>query len=120
MLWWRIGTIGFSFSDWLKVFYPANARSGEYLLTYGAIFDTVELDTTFHATPPIERVKKWANGVPGDFVFCAKTPRQITHEAPIASGVPAMRYFLRALTPMQKQNKLGPILLQFPPAFGVT
>src|ERR1035437_6888605 len=114
---WHVGTIGFSYADWLEVFYPAGRRSGIYLPHYARSFGSVELDTTFHATPAPERIQKWAAGVPDGFVFAVKTPRQLTHAAPIAAGAPAMRYFLRALRPMQHAKKLGPILLQFPPSF---
>jgi len=114
---WRIGTIGFSYPDWQKIFFPPNVRPGEYLASYSTFFDCVELDTTFHATPAPERIAKWANAVSNNFVFCVKTPRQVTHDGPVAFAVPPMRYFLRSLRPMQQSNKLGPILLQFPPGF---
>lgn len=119
-MWWHVGTMGFSYANWLGVFYPAGSRSGLYLPHYASVFGSVELDTTFHATPAAERVGKWAAGVPAGFIFCVKTPRHITHDAAVAAGVPAMRYFLRALRAMEHAKKLGPILLQFPPGFSAT
>src|SRR5690349_8057891 len=113
---WRIGTMGFSYADWQKTFYAGSVKPGEYLANYAKVFDAVELDTTFHATPAVERVAKWSNQAPQDFVFCVKTPRQVTHDAPIAFGGGAMRYFLRSLRPMKDSGKLGPVLLQFPPS----
>lgn len=117
---WRIGTMGFSYSDWVPAFYPKGTRPGDFLAAYASVYDTLELDTTFHAVPPPDRVQKWADTVPDGFVFCPKTPKQITHENPIAFGSTAMRHFLRALTPMRKADKLGPILIQFPPTFTIT
>jgi uncharacterized protein YecE (DUF72 family) len=49
----HFGTMGFSYSDWARVFYPAGLKPGEYLSHYARHFDTVELDTTFHAVPPV-------------------------------------------------------------------
>ena len=117
---WHIGTIGFSYSDWQKVFYPEGCRPGEYLAAYATALDTVELDTTFHAMPMPERVQKWTDAVPDGFIFCVKTPKQVTHDAPIAFGSGAMKQFLRALRPMQNANKLGPVLIQFPPTLPAT
>jgi uncharacterized protein YecE (DUF72 family) len=77
----------------------------------------VELDTTFHACPTPERVQRWTDAVPDGFTFCVKTPKTITHDAPIAFGVGAMRQFLRVLTPMRAAGKLGCVLIQFPPTF---
>lgn len=116
---WHIGTMGFSYADWVPVFYPEGTRPADFLATYAAAFETVELDTTFHAIPPVERVQKWAAAVPDGFLFCPKTPKAVTHDAPLAFGTPAMRQFLHALNPMKRANKLGPVLIQFPPTFTV-
>jgi uncharacterized protein YecE (DUF72 family) len=117
---WHIGTIGFSYGDWQKVFYPDECKPSEYLSAYATAFNALELDTTFHAIPPAERVQKWADAVPDGFTFCVKTPKQITHDAPIAFGSGAMKHFLRTLRPMQQADKLGPILIQFSPLFPAT
>jgi uncharacterized protein YecE (DUF72 family) len=75
----------------------------------------VELDTTFHAVPPADRVARWASQVPDGFCFAVKTPRQVTHEGTPAGAVPLMRVFLDALRPLGE--KLGVVLIQFPPNF---
>jgi uncharacterized protein YecE (DUF72 family) len=116
---WHIGTMGFSYPDWQAVFYPPAARPADYLAAYAASFNAVELDTTFHAIPPADRVQKWADAVPDGFRFCPKTPKAVTHDAPIGFGLPTMKQFLRALHPMRRADKLGPILIQFPPTFTV-
>src|SRR3954453_598716 len=77
---WRFGTMGFGYADWNGVFYPAGTKSSDYLAFYARHFNSVELDTTFYATPEIARVKHWAASVPDDFRFTMKTPRTITHE----------------------------------------
>lgn len=112
-----IGTQGWNYADWVGSFYPPGTRPADYLRIYSRVFRTVELDTTFYATPRMNVVARWAEITPDDFVFAAKVPRLITHDqrlvdcqAPLAEFVSTMRL----LGP-----KLGPVLLQFPPDFSV-
>jgi uncharacterized protein YecE (DUF72 family) len=114
---WRLGTMGFSYADWAGAFYPKGTKPGDYLSYYAKHFDAVELDTTFHAIPPIERVRIWAEVTPEKFRFCPKTFKGVTHDPDVAldGAVGAMHDFLevmRALGP-----KLGVVLIQFPPSF---
>lgn len=114
---WRIGTIGFSYDDWVGPFYPPGRKAGEFLSFYSRHYDTVELDTTFYAVPPIDRMRRWADTVPEGFAFSVKTPKEITHETPLVAAASPMTKFVdvcRALGP-----KLGPILIQFPPSFEI-
>jgi uncharacterized protein YecE (DUF72 family) len=113
---WRLGTIGFGYSDWQGVFYPPEVKSSGYLSHYAKHFDTAELDTTFHAAPTPERVRRWAEAVPDEFRFCVKTPKGITHAPPpISRRAGQMLDFLRTLR--EFGPKLGVVLLQFPPSF---
>ena len=111
---WRVGTIGFSYPEWRNVFYPRGVAAGDQLAYYAKGFDTVELDTTFHAVPSVHRVERWAEQVPDGFCFSVKTPKQITHESSPAGAVTLMRLFLDTLRPLR--GKLGVVLVQFPPA----
>ncbi len=113
----HFGTMGFGYADWQGVFYPRGIRSGDFLSYYSRYFDTVELDTTFYATPPPERVQKWAETVPDDFQFCAKTPKAITHEPAIDRRLGEMLDFLDVMRGMGA--KLAAILLQFPPSYTI-
>jgi uncharacterized protein YecE (DUF72 family) len=113
---WRIGTIGFGYADWQGVFYPPEVRPGDYLSYYAKHFDTLELDTTFHAVPTPERVRKWESAVPADFRFCVKTPKDVTHAPPpLSRRTDLMLHFLDVIRGFGE--KLGLVLLQFPPAF---
>jgi len=107
--------MGFSYAEWAGVFYPTGMKPGEYLEHYARPFNAVELDTTFHAVPPEDRVKRWADVTPDDFRFCVKTPRVVTHDLPIEQGVGAMAHFLGAMAGLGA--KLAVVLLQFPPSF---
>ena len=113
---WRLGTMGFSYADWSGPFYPPGTKPGEYLAFYARHFNAVELDTTFHATPPRERVRRWADVTPDDFRFCVKAPRTVTHHLPLSKAAPAMLEFLDVMG--EFRDKLSVVLFQFPPGFG--
>jgi uncharacterized protein YecE (DUF72 family) len=113
---WRLGTMGFSYSEWSEVFYPRGTKQVDWLEFYAKHFDAVELDTTFHAVPPVERVRAWRDATPANFCFCVKTPKAITHDAGIridrAAG--SMKQFLEVMRELQE--KLGVVLLQLRPS----
>ncbi len=113
---WHLGTMGFSYADWAGVFYPRGVKPGDYLEQYATAFDAVELDTTFHAVPEPERFRRWASVVPPHFRFAVKATRTVTHDTPIDRAGGEMRRFLDAARHLG--DKLGVVLLQFPPTFG--
>jgi uncharacterized protein YecE (DUF72 family) len=112
----RLGTMGFSYADWAGVFYPQGMKPGDYLSHYARHFDSVELDTTFHATPPPERVRRWADVTPEHFRFCAKMPKSVTHEG-LDRRLGEMREFVDVMR--QFGPKLAPVLIQLAPSCGI-
>ncbi|MEM1109845.1 MAG: DUF72 domain-containing protein [Planctomycetota bacterium] len=113
----RLGTIGFVYKDWAGVFYREGLKPERRLENYARQFNTLEIDTTFHAIPPRDRVRNWAAATPDDFTFSVKTPRDITHEGLVGaeSTNAIMRTFLDTMRLLG--DKLGVVLLQFPPSF---
>jgi uncharacterized protein YecE (DUF72 family) len=105
--------MGFSYADWAGVFYPQGLKPVDYLAHYARHFDTVELDTTFHATPPADRVRRWADVTPDHFRFCAKMPKTITHEG-LDRRLPELGAFLDAVRHFGP--KLGVTLIQLAPS----
>lgn len=114
---WRIGTIGFSYDDWVGPFYPPGRKQADFLAFYARYFDAVELDTTFYAVPPVDRVRRWADTTPDSFRFCVKTPREITHDTPLVAAAALMEKFIDVCRAFGQ--KLGPVLIQFAPSFEV-
>ena len=112
---YRLGTCGFSYDDWVGTFYPRDLRHSGFLAFYARYFDAVELDTTFHATPEPHIVQRWAAATPDDFRFCPKTPASVTHGARIDEQLAPMLWFLEVMRGLG--DKLGVVLLQFPPSF---
>ncbi len=113
-----IGTSGWSYRDWQGSFYAPGTRSEAWLASYGSSFQSVEIDSTFYSVPRASVVEAWAERSPADFVFSAKFPRDITHEAGGLSDAAELTHlFLERMSLLG--DKLGPLLLQFPPGFRV-
>jgi uncharacterized protein YecE (DUF72 family) len=111
----RLGTQGWNYDAWVGPFYPIGTRPSDYLSLYARAFDTVEVDSTFYATPSAKTVRDWAARVPDGFTFALKLPKEISHENRLRdpSGL-APQFFDRA---RELGGKLGPILIQLGPDF---
>lgn len=114
----RLGTSGWSYKEWVKVFYPSDET--KKLTYYSSVFNTVEIDSTFYAFPAQGTVYGWEKNTPEGFVFSAKIPKLITHDKRLDLEKGAMAdlfRFLDLMKPLIKAGKLGPLLLQLPPSF---
>lgn len=70
-----LGTSSFTATGWQRSFYPKGLRPGDYLSYYAQHFDTVEIDSTFYATPNVSVVRSWNAKTPEGFLFAAKVPQ---------------------------------------------
>ena len=111
----HLGTVGFGYKQWNGVFYPAGMKPASYLAFYANYFNSVEIDSSFYGTPRVETVEKWGRTVPDDFMFCPKTPQQITHDNRLHGMAAEMEHFVTTMGRLG--SKLGPILIQMPPDF---
>src|SRR5579884_1878954 len=81
-----VGTSGWIYKDWAKVFYPLSLKN-EFKLTYFAHhFPTVEINSTFYRLPSEKMVKNWYGSVPAGFVFSVKLSRYLTHMLRLQPG----------------------------------
>jgi uncharacterized protein YecE (DUF72 family) len=112
---WYLGTMGFSYKEWIGAFYPQAMNSRNYLAYYSERFDAVEVDSTFYGTPRPEQMERWTAVTPEHFQFCPKTPRDITHTERLVGVESAMNHFIDTMRLLG--DKLGAILIQFPPDF---
>ncbi len=76
----RLGASSFTATGWQGSFYPKGLRPADYLSYYAQHFDTVEIDSTFYATPNVSVVRSWNAKTPEGFLFAAKVPQEITHK----------------------------------------
>ena len=106
----RLGTQGWNYDAWVGPFFPEGTRPVDFLTIYSRAFDTVEVDSTFYATPPSKTVRGWAQRTPAGFVFALKLPQEITHERRFRDVDDlAKEFFDRA---RELEDKLGPVLIQ--------
>ncbi len=112
---WYLGTMGFSWKDWVGPFYPEGTNANEFLAVYSRIFNAVEIDSTFYGIPRTEVVLNWGSQVPEGFQICAKMPKVITHDMELKGTTPLVNEFLDVMRRLEE--KLGVILIQFPPSF---
>jgi uncharacterized protein YecE (DUF72 family) len=111
----RFGCQGWNYAAWVGPFYPPRTRAADFLGVYARAFNTVEVDSTFYATPAAQTVRGWASRVPDGFQFALKLPQEITHEQRLRHCEDQVRRFFdvaRELGP-----KLGPVLVQLGPDF---
>ena len=113
-----VGTSGWSYAEWLGVFYPTSTESK--LKHYTQVFAAAEIDSSFYAFPQQGTVLGWNRYSPKNFVFTAKVPQTITHDK-IAEVGPSMESeldrFAELMLPLNNSGKLGCLLLQMPPKY---
>ena len=94
------------------------------LTTYSSVFPIVELDATYYAIQRTSTINKWCKETPEDFKFIVKAHQYMTGHSDYRSDYTSIKEVFKAfkdmLHPMAKQNKLGFVLLQFPPWFDCT
>jgi uncharacterized protein YecE (DUF72 family) len=112
----RIGTQGWTYDAWIGPFYPLGTRPADYLSVYSRAFDTVEVDSTFYAIPPVKTVRAWYDRTPHGFVFSLKMPQEITHERRLRDADDVAELFYDRARELGE--KLGPVLIQLGPDFG--
>ena len=113
----HLGTIGWSYDFWKGVFYPKKTASKDYLSYYASQFNTVEVDSTFYRIPAKTTVTNWRQQTPENFQFSLKFPQLITHIKMLKDCQYETDVFLERVSLLGE--KLGALLLQFPPNFGI-
>ena len=124
--------------------YPASADTPEKRLAYYASrFPVVEVDSTYYGPPNEQTARLWAQRTPDDFTFNIKAFSLLTgHPTKVSAIYKDLRpettkanvypgdlepqayeevwtRFLSALDPLAEAGKLGALLFQFPPWFGI-
>lgn len=102
--------------EWLGEFFTEDAKPRDFLCQYASVFNTVEGNSTFYGLPRPETVLRWRNDTPSGFRFCFKFPRAISHDRKLLHAEAETTAFFSRLEPLA--DRLGPLFLQLPPAFG--
>jgi len=109
----NIGTSGWSYAGWLGNFYPQKIKSNLILPFYATLLQSVELNNSFYQIPKEKNVRHWVEITPSNFIFSCKANRYITHIQKLKESAKSVDKLLNAFSHFEE--KLGPILFQFPP-----
>jgi uncharacterized protein YecE (DUF72 family) len=109
----NVGTSGWSYAGWLGNFYPEKIKPKLILPYYATLLNSVELNNSFYQIPQEKNVRIWAEITPPDFIFSCKANRYITHYKRLEDSTESVEKLLKAFSNFEE--KLGPILFQFPP-----
>jgi uncharacterized protein YecE (DUF72 family) len=109
----RVGTSGWHYPHWKRVFYPAGLKPDDWLAFYAQTFDTVEVNNSFYRLPSREVFEGWARTVPPGFAFAVKASRYITHNKKLKDPRQPLDRLMKSADGLG--DKLGPILFQLPP-----
>lgn len=109
------GTSGWNYGNWRGSFYPKDLASKEFLPFYARHFSSAEVNYSFYHMPRVTTYQNWYAQTPAHFVFALKLSRVITHIKRLHDVKQPWTDFISAARSLKE--KLGPILLQFPPTF---
>ena len=107
----RIGTAGWSIPKEHAGAFPI---SGSHLERYAAVFNAVEINSSFYRPHRAATYERWAASVPDDVRFAVKIPKAITHERRLKNAGSLLERFLSEVGSLGL--KLGPLLVQLPPS----
>jgi uncharacterized protein YecE (DUF72 family) len=112
-----IGTSGWKYKHWNKVFYPAQLKEVDQLQYYYEHFDSVELNNSFYREPTAENFERWKKAVPRGFKYAVKANRYFTHLKKLKVTRSEIEAFLAKV--MHLEECLGPVLFQLPPSWKI-
>ncbi len=110
-----IGCSGFTYPHWRGCFYPDKLPQKRWFDYYCTTFASVELNVTFYRLLKPGVFDHWQRESPGNFTFCVKGSRFITHVKRLANPEVALARFFEGV--LLLGEKLRVILWQFHPGF---
>jgi uncharacterized protein YecE (DUF72 family) len=110
-----VGTSGFSYPDWVGVFYPHDLPKSRWLEHYAQQFSFCELNFSYYRMPTPAQMEKYQDH---SIEFALKAHRSLTHDRVDTDH--ARISFLEAARVLGDSKALSAVLLQFPYSFGYT
>jgi uncharacterized protein YecE (DUF72 family) len=108
-----IGTSGYSYPEWIGVFYPRGTTSTTMISFYASHFPLVELNFSYYQLPSMHQMRKMLSRVPATFQFIVKAHKSVTHD----QDEMQIDRFCASLRPMHENGQLLCVLSQFPQRF---
>jgi len=111
----KVGIGGWNFPPWRDNFYPKGLPQRRELEFASRHLAAIEINSTFYRAQTPKVYAKWRDETPPGFVFSLKAPRQIAEVRKLAGTGALIRGFLFGGL-AEFEDKLGPIVWQFPPS----
>ena len=93
---------------------PLVSATGSHLERYAAVFDGVEINSSFYRPHAASTYARWAAATPSHFRFAVKVPKAITHDQALRRPRERLAQFLDETSGLGE--KRGPLLVQLPPS----
>ncbi len=121
----KIGTSGFSFSDWKGMVYPVGIRDRDMLSFYEKElgFNVLEVNFTYYTLPSQKSFAAMSQKTSKGFEFVVKAFKGMTHEIwnketrTMLDNRETFEKFKYSLVPLIEDEKLACVLAQFPYGF---
>jgi uncharacterized protein YecE (DUF72 family) len=110
-----VGTSGWSFDDWVGVYYPYKLSKADWIRFYARDFPVAEINSTYYRIASPRTYALLDSRTPANFEFFAKVHADVTHGRKDESS--SMRALQDCLKPLSDSGKLKGLLAQFPPSF---
>ncbi len=134
------GTASWTDPGFIADWYPEDLPAADRLRWYAEHFSLVEVNSTFYKVPEARIVRSWCRQTRPAFIFDIKLHRLLSrHSTPLKLLPPRLRAnarerkgrvvltpqleravvkaFLKGISPLEEEGKLGALLLQLSPAF---
>lgn len=112
-----VGTSGWAYPSWKPGFYPEKLAQKKFLNFYATKLNTVEVNFTFRQLVKETTIQNWLAETPEHFRFTIKAHQVLTHIKRLKGAEEFLQRFLATLEPLERAQRLGPILFQLPPNF---
>src|ERR1700730_8820861 len=136
-----VGTASWSDPGFVEKWYPKKMPASERLGWYAQHFEMVEVNSTFYSVPEARMVERWCVATPDQFTFNVKLHQLFSFHSTLAKLLPPelqgraeidgkgkvksssalqdamIDIFLGSMSILQREKKLGTLLLQLSPAF---
>jgi len=115
-----VGCAKWGRKEWKDLIYPKKTKEADFLGEYVKHFNSIELNAVFYSIPKEEQILKWkeqvAANTKGNFIFCPKFSRTITHIKRLKDADFLTDEYIKAISAFGEY--LGPCFLQVSDNFG--
>lgn len=110
-----IGTGGYADTDLIGTLYPYGTKKEDFLSIYSQHYDTLEINSTFHAPIGLKAFEGMVEKADGRLNFSVKLHQDFSHN--FTATKEQAQTFLNTLTPLNEHGLLANLFVQFSTQF---